>query len=427
MIKWHRLTAVCSLATMLPVFLLAGCVTTTSVPRTQVQWGEYLARAGDCQACHTDKNHILAPFAGGNRLNTPFGYMLTPNITPDRDTGIGRWSGSDFYRALHDGVNKRGEDMYPTMPYLFDTKVSRKDIDAIYAYLKTVKPVKNAVNVNHLRFPYNQRQSLIAWRALYFHKGTFKPDTARSAVWNRGAYLVEGLGHCSDCHSPRNSLGAIEKKRKFSGALLNGWYGLNLTSDLGTGLGSWTAMDIATYLKTGAFHGKTTAIGPMREVVQDSTRYLSDDDLKAIGEYLKSLSPISRPGSGVKPDEFTRKQGARLYVENCAGCHQREGTGVYGEVPPLAGNGAVIAPDPSDVIRVIIRGIPERGSYLPMPSFALRSAPSFAPRQLTDAEIAEISNYIRTSWGNAAPVNATGKLVAKLRDSVAARQGSRNH
>jgi len=405
MLEWNFLTAARPWTSMLAVLVLAGCVTANGITQTQVQRGEYLARAGDCQSCHTAKGDASALLAGGRRIDTPFGYMLTPNITPDPNTGIGGWSSDDFYRALHDGVNKRGEDMYPTMPYIHYTKVSRSDVNAIYAYLKTVKPVKNAIDINHLHFPYNQRLSLVAWRELYFHEGAFKPDADRSAAWNRGAYLVEGLGHCSDCHSPRNSLGAVEKTKKFSGALLNNWYGPNLNSDMATGLGSWTVEDIATYLKTGAYRGKTTALGPMSEVVQTSTSHLNDADLKAMGEYFKSLTPDSH----LIPADPKRQQGAKLYADNCAECHQSNGRGIPGAVPPLAGNGAVVAPDPSDVINVVLRGIPPRGTYVRMPSFA---------PHVTDAQIAEIANYVRMSWGNAAPANATAKVVAKLRVSV---------
>ena len=192
--------------------LCAGAQT----PQTEVQRGEYLARAGDCVSCHTAKGG--APYAGGLRMDTPFGYLLAPNITPDPETGIGNWSADDFYRALHDGLNKRGQDMYPVMPYDFYTKVTRADSDAIFAYLKSVPPVRNAVDINHLRFPFDLRWSMVAWRELYFDEGTYKADPAQSAAWNRGAYLVEGLGHCSACHSPRNVMGAIEKDKAFTGA-----------------------------------------------------------------------------------------------------------------------------------------------------------------------------------------------------------------
>jgi mono/diheme cytochrome c family protein len=371
---------------------------------TQVQRGEYLARAGDCVSCHTADGG--APFAGGLRLDTPFGYMLAPNITPDPETGIGRWSRADFYRALHDGVNKRGQDMYPTMPYDFYTKAARDDIDAIYAYLRTVKPVRNQVTVNHLDFPFDQRWSMAAWRELYFTAGTYRPDPARTASWNRGAYLVEGFGHCSDCHSPRNLLGGIEKSKDFNGAVIDGWFALDLTSDISTGLGAWTVDEIATYLKTGAYKGKTTTLGPMAEVVRNSLSYLTDADRDAMAEYLKSIPPESRLRTGRKAADPTRARGAALYMDNCGGCHQATGRGIRGVFPPLAGNGVVVAPDPANILKVVDAGIKARGGYVPMPSFK---------DQLTDQQVAEIANYIRTSWGNTAAPNVTSAMVANMR------------
>jgi len=371
---------------------------------TEVQRGEYLARAGDCVSCHTAAGG--APFAGGLRLDTPFGYMLSPNITPDDATGIGRWTRDDFRRALHDGVNKRGQDMYPTMPYDFYTRATREDVDAIYAYLRTVKPVRNQVTVNHLYFPFDQRWSMAAWRELYFSEGAYKPDPAKSAAWNRGAYLVEGFGHCSDCHSPRNLLGGIEKSKDFTGAVIDGWFALDLTSDIATGLGAWTVDEIATYLKTGRYQGKTTTLGPMAEVVRNSLSHLSDTDLKAMAEYLKSIPPESRLRAGRKTADPTRARGAALYLDNCGGCHQALGRGIPGVFPPLAGNGVVVAADPGNILKVVDGGIAARGGYIPMPSFK---------DQLTDEQVADIANYIRTSWGNGAQPNVTPAMVAKMR------------
>ena len=382
----------------------AACATTAGAQQPQVGRGEYLARAGDCASCHTAKGG--AAFAGGHRLDTPFGYMLTPNITPDPGTGIGRWSADDFHRAMHDGVNRGGQDMYPTMPYDFYTRVSREDIDAIYAYLKTVKPVKNAVDANHLRFPFNQRWSMALWRELYFDAGESKPNAAKSAAWNRGAYLVEGLGHCGVCHTPHNFLGGIEKSKDFAGAAIEGWFAPDLTSNIATGLGSWTANDIAHYLKTGALKGKTTAFGPMADFVRSSTSHLSHADLEAMGEYLKSIPSDSRLHTGIKAPGPMRQQGATLYMEYCGLCHQAKGRGYPGIFPPLAGNGAVVTSNPANVIKVVLGGTRAHGAYISMPSFAHR---------LTDAQIADIANYVRTSWGNGAPANATAATVAKLR------------
>jgi mono/diheme cytochrome c family protein len=372
--------------------------------QTQVQRGEYLARAGDCVSCHTATGG--APYAGGLRLDTPFGYMLAPNITPDPATGIGRWSADDFYRALHQGVNKHGQDMYPTMPYDFYTKATREDINAIFAYMRTVKPVRNTVDINHLQFPFDQRWSMAAWRELYFTEGTYKVNPTRTTAWNRGAYLVEGLGHCSDCHSPRNLLGGIEKSKDFTGAAIDGWFALDLTSDIATGLGAWTVDDIATYLKTGAYQGKTTTLGPMAEVVQNSMSHLTDADLQAIAEYLKSLPPESTLLTGRRKVDPTRAQGAVLYMDHCGGCHQASGRGIPGVFPPLAGNGVVIAPDPANILKVVVGGIRARDGRIAMPSFA---------SQLTDEQVAAIANYARTSWGNTATPVASPAMVAKLR------------
>ena len=371
---------------------------------TQIQRGEYLARAGDCISCHTASGG--QPLAGGGRLNTPFGYMLAPNITPDTATGIGFWSSDDFYRALHDGVNHAGEDMYPTMPYDFYTKVTRTDIDAIYAYLRTVTPVTRVVDVNHLRFPFDERWTMAAWRGLYFREGTFTPNPAKSAAWNRGAYLVEGLGHCSDCHSPRNLLGGIEKSKDFGGAVIDGWFALDLSEDITTGLRAWSVNDIAMYLKTGVFKGKTTAVGPMAEVVRNSLRYLTDSDLHAMAEYLKSIPPDSSLRTGRRQPEPTQARGANLYIDHCMACHQSQGRGIPGVFPPLAGNGVVLAPDPADILKAILLGIPAQNGSVPMPSFA---------GNMNDEQIGALANYLRTSWGNAAAPNATAAIVAKLR------------
>ena len=372
--------------------------------QTSVQRGEYLARAGDCVSCHTAAGG--APFAGGLRLDTPFGYMLAPNITPDPETGIGRWTRDDFHRALHDGVNKRGQDMYPTMPYDFYTRATREDVDALYAYMQTVRPVRNKVTVNHLYFPFDQRWSMAAWRELYFTEGVYKPDLSKSAAWNRGAYLVEGFGHCSDCHSPRNLLGGIEKSRDFNGAVIDGWFALDLTSDIATGLGAWSADEIATYLKTGSYKGKTTTLGPMAEVVRNSLSHLTDADLSSMAEYLKSIPPESRLRTGRRAADPTRARGAALYMDNCGGCHQAMGRGIPGVFPPLAGNGVVVAADPGNILKVVDGGIAARGGYVPMPSFRDR---------LTDEQVADIANYVRTSWGNGAQPDVTPAMVAKMR------------
>ena len=371
---------------------------------TQVQRGEYLARAGDCISCHTASGG--QPLAGGGRVNTPFGYMLAPNITPDAATGIGLWSPGDFYRALHAGVNHSGDDMYPTMPYDFYTRITRVDSDAIYAYLRSLPAVINLIEVNHLHFPFDERWTMGGWRELYFKEGTFTPLPNRSAAWNRGAYLIEGLGHCSACHSPRNLLGAIEKSKRFDGAVVDGWFALDLSEDITTGLGSWSIDNIATYLKTGAVDGKTTAIGPMAEVVHNSLQYLTDSDLRAMGEYLKAIPPDSPLRTGRRRPDASRVQGANLYIDHCLGCHQSMGRGIAGVFPPLSGNGVVLASDPVDIVKIILLGIPPQNGLIAMPSFAAA---------MSDQQIAALANYVRTNWGNTAATDATSVMVARLR------------
>jgi mono/diheme cytochrome c family protein len=382
--------------------LLADCVAAQSTD--VVTRGAYLARAGDCVSCHTAPGG--QPYAGGYRLDTPFGYLLAPNITPDAATGIGRWSADDFWRALHQGVNKRGQDMYPVMPFDFYTRVTREDSDAIYAYLRSVPAVSNPVIVNHLRFPFNQRWSMAVWRELYFSEGSYNGDPAQSPAWNRGAYLVEGLGHCSACHSPRNALGGIEKDKAFSGATVDGWFALNLTSELHTGLGNWTVEQVATYLKTGAVAGKTAALGPMALVVKNSTSQMSDADLTAMATYLKDIPPNSTLRQGKPATDPTRAAGASLYLDHCAGCHQAGGRGMPGIFPPLAGNGVVLASDPADILKVVLHGIPPQGKYVPMPAFA---------SLLSDQQVADLANYLRTSWGNAAAPNTTAAMATRIR------------
>lgn len=390
------------------LFRLAICIlgfTTFSViAQTPDKNGEYLALAGDCISCHTAPGG--KPYAGGLKMQTPFGYLLSPNITPDIETGIGSWSKDDFARALHDGVNKKGQDLYPAMPFTSYTKVSRADVDAIYDYLRTVKPVSNAVKVNQLDFPFNIRTSMLVWRELFFKPGFFKPDPKQSDVWNRGAYLVEGLEHCSECHSPRNIMGAIKPSKEFTGAVIDGWYALNLTSAPITGLGNWSTQDIANYLKTGKNPGKTTAFGPMEEVVHNSTRHLKETDLIAMATYLKSLPANSRLLADQRKLDTNKVEGARLYIDNCSGCHQSTGRGIMNVIPPLDGNPAILAPDGADIIKVVIRGINARNGYIPMPAFASR---------LSDDEIATISNYVRTSWDNSASANVTAAQVKKIR------------
>uniref|UniRef100_UPI0029304528 c-type cytochrome n=1 Tax=Burkholderia pseudomallei TaxID=28450 RepID=UPI0029304528 len=255
--------------------------------------GEYLARAGDCVACHTVPGEKL--FAGGRAMPTPFGTLYSPNITPDNDAGIGKWTADEFYTMMHTGRSRDGSLLYPAMPFAAYTKVTRADSDAIFAYLRSVPPVKLANRPHDMRFPYNNRQLLIGWRTLYFKEGEYQPDHTKSAEWNRGAYLVQGLGHCSMCHTAINALGGSSEANAFEGGLIpmQAWYAPSLTSNKEAGLGDWSIADITGLLQAGASH-RGAVYGPMAEVVYDSLQYLSDDDVRAMSVYLKSRPPRGR-------------------------------------------------------------------------------------------------------------------------------------
>ncbi|MFO0997870.1 MAG: cytochrome c [Alphaproteobacteria bacterium] len=372
-----------------------------------VKRGQYLTRASDCMACHTSPGGT--PFAGGLQINTPFGMLTTPNITPDVDTGIGAWSDDQFYRALHEGIGRHGQDLYPVFPYTSFTKMTRDDVLAIKAFLFSLTPVYAPRAPSAMAFPFNIRSTLMVWRELFFTEGTFQPDPKQSAEWNRGAYLVQGPGHCGECHSPRNVFGAVEQSKSLSGGLVDHWLAPNISSNPITGLGDWKVQDIVTLLKKGSTKSEGVVFGPMSLVVHDSLRYLTDSDLKAIAVYLKSTPERGSPAALASPPAATMAKSARLYLENCAECHQAKGVGLPGAVPNLAGNPVITQAEPNDIIIAILKGLQPRGNYGGMPSFAA---------SLGDQNIADLANYVRTAWVNKAAPNATAALVAKLRGDV---------
>lgn len=372
-----------------------------------VKRGQYLARAADCVACHTSPGGT--PFAGGLQINTPFGMLTTPNITPDVDTGIGGWSDDQFYRALHEGIGRHGEDLYPVFPFTSFTKMTRDDVLAIKAYLFSLKPVYAPRAPSAMNFPFNIRSTLMVWRELFFTEGTFQPDPKQSAEWNRGAYLVQGPGHCGECHSPRNVLGAVEQSKALAGGTVDHWLAPNISSNPITGLGDWKVQDIVALLKKGSTKTQGVVFGPMALVVHDSLRYLTDSDLKAIAVYLKTSPERGSPAAQAVPPGATMAKSATLYLENCAECHQAKGKGLPGSVPNLAGNPVITASEPNDIILAVLKGLQPRGNYGGMPSFAA---------SLGDQTIADLANYVRTAWQNKAAPNATAALVAKLRSEV---------
>jgi mono/diheme cytochrome c family protein len=370
--------------------------------------GAYLARAADCAPCHT--GDATKPFAGGLGLKTPFGTLFSVNITSDPDTGIGKWSFEQFKNALHDGIRADGAYLYPGMPFDAYTKIEEDDLKALWAYVRRIPAVKAPNKENELEFPFDVRLGMLAWRELFFAPGYFKPVAGKSAEWNRGAYLVEALEHCSDCHSPRNIMGAIRGKALFTGSEVDGFYAPDIAS--GALAKTWTRDNLVQFLKTGSSPQRGSVFGPMAEVIRDSLSHLTDPDLAAIVTYLfDSPPPLDTPApqalSPLPPAVY--KRAAKLYIDNCAVCHQPHGTGMAGTIPPLVGNPAVTAAEPYDVIAAVLEGLPAGGRYGVMPSFAGR---------LSDAEIADVANYVRTSWGNQASPNASASMVAAWRSTV---------
>lgn len=397
-----HLLAAASCLTYLAQAAAAGAESATPDKAT-IAHGEYLARVGDCVACHTAAGG--KPFAGGQMMHSPFGTIASSNITPDQDTGIGKWTEAQFYGALHKGVEADGSYIYPAMPYQWFTRITPDDVHAIWVYLKSVPAVHAPNKPNDLIFPFNVRAGIGGWNALYFKEGTFKPDTSKPADWNRGAYLVEGLGHCSDCHTPKNTAQAPIDSEAFAGGKIDDWFAPNITSDPKEGIGTWSADTIVAYLKKGGAPGKGVAIGPMAQTVHDSLSHLTDADLHDIAVYLKSLPPKSTYKIAGMQSTYVHDAGVQVYLTNCASCHQPNGQGLGQDVPPLANNGAVIAKGPENVIRAVLGGLRAQDSYGPMPGFAT---------VLTPQQIADVVNYVRTSWGNGAPATATPDLVASL-------------
>lgn len=373
---------------------------------TQIKRGQYLATIGDCAACHTARGG--KQYAGGRLLPTPFGDVSSSNITPDPETGIGRWHFDDFWRALHDGKGIHGELLYPVFSYTSFTRVHRNDALSIFAYLKSLPAVSQPNLPSNLVFPYSLRSSLVVWRALYFNPGTLQADPTKSAQWNRGAYLVQGLGHCNECHAARDRLGGIAGDRQLTGGRIPqlDWYAPDLSTQAGGGLVDWRPQDIVDLLKTGQ-SAKGTAFGPMADVVRLSTQHMTDADLQAVAIYLDSLPPRTPPRSTAPfRRASTAERGGKLYAQHCADCHGMDGKGVAGIYPPLNGNSSVTEPSGVNAIRsVLLGGFAPATASNPMPY----SMPPFA-QQLGDADVAALVTYIRQSWSNKASAVKPGDV-----------------
>jgi len=372
----------------------------SAAPATSfIDRGEYLAHAGDCVACHTEPGGVQ--FAGGRAIPTPFGNLYVTNITPDDETGIGRWTQDEFYRMMHSGVSRDGTLLYPAMPFASYTRVTREDCDAIYAYLMSVAPVKHPNRPHELRFPFNKRELLVGWRTLYFREGEYVADQEQSAQWNRGAYLVQGLGHCAMCHTAVNALGGSSESKAFEGGMIpnQNWYAPSLTSNREAGLGDWSLKDIADILQAGVSQ-RATVYGPMAEVVYNSLQYLSDDDVQAMAVYLKGL-----PRREAEPPPTSQERlvsprimesGRAIYQKQCSVCHGPEGKGQAPAYPPLAGNQSITMASPVNSIRMVLNGGYAPGTRRNPRPYGM---PPFS-HILSDEEVAAVVSYIRVAWQN---------------------------
>ncbi len=375
-----------------------------------IERGRYLVAAGDCVGCHTVAGG--EPFAGGREVQTPFGAITGPNLTPDESTGLGRWSADDFWNALHLGRRPDGALLYPAFPYPNYTRIRRADADAMFAFLRSLPAVRRPTPAPALRFPFDQRPLLHVWRALYFRPGVHRDDPVRDARWNRGAYLVQGLGHCSACHTERNLLGAERSGLDLAGALIPvlRWYAPPLRGDGVGGGGSWDPADLAALLQSGVSM-RSAVSGPMAEVVARSLQHLSGDDIAAMVSYLASLpGDAPAPQAGPAPASAIAPPGAgeRIYRDHCADCHGIGGEGKPPAYPPLVRNPSVSAPVAVNAIRMVLHGgFPPSTRLNPRPY----GMPPFG-QALSDAEVAAVVGYIRGAWGNAGSSVSPNEVAA---------------
>jgi mono/diheme cytochrome c family protein len=370
----------------------------------QVERGRYLTAVADCGACHTDSS-AGGLFAGGKPIETPFGKVLAANITPDRQTGIGNWTDAQFDAAVRLGRGPDGERLYPAMPFPYYTRMTQADVLAIRAYLNTLPPVHRVVHPNQLPFPFDIRASMWLWDTLYFQPGPFKPDPLKSAQWNRGAYLVRGAGHCAACHTPKTSLGGDLAHQRLQGYSIEGWFAPDITGDLALGLGVWSIADVVAYLKTG--HNRLAAAsGPMAEEVADSSSRMTEADLEAVALFLKDQPGAAPSATPLGASDPQMVAGAAIYRDLCSACHAENGAGVPYLIPDLARSSSVASREPTSLLRVVIHGAQSVATAAEPTAPAM---PAFGS-QLTDAQIAAVTTYLRNSWGHAASATSAGEV-----------------
>ena len=396
--KWQAIIFISSSLLLMP---LASSLVLADSAELQSQRGAYLARVGNCMGCHTTRGG--KPYAGGRKMRTPFGVFVTPNITPDDDTGIGQWDKEDFWQAMHHGKSKDGRYLYPVFPYIEYTKVTRQDSDMIFAYMHSLSPVAQNNPPHKIDSPYDNQWLLFLWRAWYFKEGVYEPDSSKSEEWNRGAYLVQGLGHCSACHTSRNVWGASQDGELAGGEIMGTyWYAPSLISPLEAGVGDWPVEDIVELLSTGITSHAVTS-GPMATIVRQSLQHLSADDMRAMAVYLQSISEkeidVKKTKKVPAMPEAVRQylsKGELIYEKHCQDCHGVSGQGMPNIYPPLAGNRSVTMASSLNTIRSVLYG-----GYPPSTTGNLRPY-GMPPYQhiIYDIEIAQVVSYIRNAWGN---------------------------
>jgi mono/diheme cytochrome c family protein len=383
----------------------AGPVTAALIAR-----GEYITHAADCVACHTAPDG--KPFAGGLPFKLPFGTIYSTNITADRKTGIGGWSDDDFVRALHRGIAPHGHYLYPAFPYTSFTAMSRDDVLAIKAYLFSLPPQRIANKENNLNFPFNQRWGMAFWNLLFLRDRRFAPDPTQSAEVNRGAYLATALGHCGECHTPRNLAYGLESSRDLAGEVLQGWDAYNITPDKRFGLGDWSNAQIASYLSSARAHDRGSAAGPMAEAVEDSLQYLTPEDISSLVAYLRTVAAqrgvdevTAAPAAGAR--EAQDDLGHHIFEEGCANCHQYNGNGRQTVYASLVGSRSVADPDGGNLTQTLLHGakyrVKDQSVY--MPPFG---------QAYSDAELAAVANYVIGHFGGKTG-RVTPEDVAKRR------------
>lgn len=382
-----------------------------------VRRGEYLARAADCEACHTAKGGVR--YAGGLGFVLPFGTIYSANITPDKDTGIGSWSDTAFLNAIHKGIDDEGVPLYPAMPYASYTLMTDADALAIKAYLFSLKPVHSEVPDDTLSFPFNQRWLMRAWALLFDSDKRFMPNAERTPQWNRGAYLAEALAHCGECHTPRNLFEALDNRRKFAGDVQAGWRAYNITRDTKSGVGAWSDAELAAYLATGHADGRGTASGPMGEAVDKSLHHLTPGDIAAIVAYLRSVPAIASrnlPAPKAVPAPASHRDGVvagydvrgkQIFAGACMSCHDWTGVSPLTRFATLTGARAVNDPSATNVAQIVLNGTRrnDNGTAVFMPAFGAA---------YSDDEIAAVANYVTARFG-AKPSSISAHGVAELR------------